>query len=185
MIQLLYFQEPSNGTPSLLVISCLFGVFTLLLMLILATAIRIVPQHKRLVIFRLGRFTGAPGPGVIIMLPMLDRGVEVDLRERLDKLEKFPVLTANAIPLRIDLLWGHRVLDPAAYVLNVADFETAIQEVLAAVLRSTFAETDFANLLRERRQVTDQLRERLGVMVADWGVEITKLELQDIQREVQ
>ena len=103
---------------------CVVGGLALLLFAFLASAIRIVPEYKRLVVFRLGRCVGTKGPGIVLLIPVIDRAVKVDLREQVREIPHQTSITKDNAPISIDFLWYYKVLDPAESVLQVGNFET-------------------------------------------------------------
>lgn len=175
-------QEPPDGPP-LETMLCLLGVSAVVAMIMLASAIRIVPEYRRLVIFRLGRYLGVQGPGVLILLPIVDRGIEVDLREQVKKLEEYGVPTRDGPRLLVDLLWSYKITDPAKSLLEVANFEQAAGEALASVLEATFGSLDLADALRDRDGIRAQIQERITEVMAPWGAQVTNLELRNLTRE--
>src|SRR3970040_891264 len=104
---------------------CLVGAVVLIVLALLVSAIRIVPEYQRLVFFRLGRCIGARGPGVVLLIPVIDRGVKVDLREQVREVPHQTSITKDNAPISIDFLWYFKVLDPAESVLQVGNFEMA------------------------------------------------------------
>src|SRR5512141_327920 len=102
---------------------CVVGGLALLLVIFLANAIRIVPEYQRLVVFRLGRCVGTKGPGIVLLIPIIDRAVKVDLREQIREVPHQTSITKDNAPISIDFLWYYKVLDAAQSVLQVANFE--------------------------------------------------------------
>ena len=109
------------GEASIL-IYCLIGAVLILLVVFLAAAIKIVPEYRRIVVFRLGRCIGAKGPGLILLIPFVDRPVTVDLREQVREIPAQQSITQDNAPLSIDFLWYYKVFDPVQSVLG-ANFE--------------------------------------------------------------
>ncbi len=101
------------------VVYCLIGVVVLGALIFLGTALKIVPEYQRLVVFRLGRCIGARGPGLIILIPFIDRAVRVDLREQVREIPAQTSITADNAPISIDFLWYYKVFDPVQSVLQV------------------------------------------------------------------
>ena len=101
--------------PTLLL--CTVGAIVLIGLVVLANAIRIVPEYQRLVVFRLGRCVGEKGPGVVLLIPIVDRAIRVDLREQVREIPQQTSITKDNAPISIDFLWFYKVLDPTASVL--------------------------------------------------------------------
>ncbi|HSB66656.1 MAG TPA: SPFH domain-containing protein, partial [Anaerolineales bacterium] len=113
-----------QGTE-LTIVLCLAGGAIVLAIILLATAIRVVPEYVRLVVFRLGRCIGAKGPGLVFLIPVVDRGVSVDLREQVREVPHQTSITKDNAPISIDFLWYYKVLAPVDSVLQVGSFEAA------------------------------------------------------------
>jgi regulator of protease activity HflC (stomatin/prohibitin superfamily) len=148
----------------------------------LAASVRVVSEHQRIVVFRLGRFVGVYGPGLSLLIPLLDRAVPVDLREQVRKVEGEEVLTRDNSRVNVDLVWAYQVTDPAKAVLEVADLEAASQEMATTVLRSVIGDMARSDVLREREQVRSRIDARLREIVEPWGVELTTVEVREIRR---
>ena len=115
---------------------CLIGVVLLLLIVFLAAAIKIVPEYQRLVVFRLGRCIGDKGPGLVLLIPFIDRPVRVDLREQVREIPHQVSITKDNAPISIDFLWFYKVLQPTDSVVQVGNFELAAQGMASTTLRS-------------------------------------------------
>jgi len=120
-------------------IYCIIGAVILIGVVVLGNAIRIVPEYQRLVVFRLGRCVGEKGPGLVLLIPIVDRAVRVDLREQVREIPQQTSITKDNAPISIDFLWFYKVLDPTASVLAVGNFELAAQGMATTTLRSSSA----------------------------------------------
>ena len=100
---------------------CLVGAVILIALAFLASAIRVVPEYRRLVVFRLGRCVGARGPGLVLLVPVLDRAVTVDLREQVREIPHQTSITKDNASISVDFLWYYKVLDPTESVLQVGN----------------------------------------------------------------
>jgi regulator of protease activity HflC (stomatin/prohibitin superfamily) len=166
---------------------CIFGALVLLLLVFLASAIRIVPEYQRLVVFRLGRCIGQKGPGIIILIPVVDRAVRVDLREQVREIPHQTSITKDNAPISIDFLWYYKVLDPTESVLQVGNFEAAAQGMATTTLRAVIGGIPLDDVLSEREHINNMLRTRLDEVTERWGVKVTNVEIREIipPREVQ
>jgi len=166
---------------------CLVGGVLLIGFIFLANAIRIVPEYQRLVVFRLGRCVGARGPGIVLLIPVIDRGVKVDLREQVREVPHQTSITKDNAPISIDFLWYHKVLDPAESVLQVGNFEVAAAGIAATTLRAVIGGIPLDDVLSEREHINNMLRARLDEVTERWGVKVTNVEIREIipPREVQ
>jgi len=148
----------------------------------LAAAMRIVPEHSRIVVFRLGRCLGVYGPGLSLLLPFIDRSVSVDLREQVRTFASDAIDTQDHVRLSIELTWSYKVNDPVQSVLGVADLGAALQATALTALRAIIGGQPFSDVLHARQRVRDELHGRLRAATGNWGVEITNVEFRDIRR---
>ena len=166
---------------------CLVGAVVVIVLAFLANAIRIVPEYQRLVVFRLGRCIGAKGPGIVLLIPVVDRAVKVDLREQVREIPHQTSITKDNAPISIDFLWYYKVLDPTESVLQVGNFEAAAQGMATTTLRSVIGGILLDDVLSEREHINNMLRTRLDEVTERWGVKVTNVEIREIipPREVQ
>ena len=166
---------------------CLVGVVVILLFVFLAAAIKIVPEYRRVVVFRLGRCIGPKGPGLVLLIPFIDRPVMVDLREQVREIPAQQSITQDNAPLSIDFLWYYKVFDPVQSVLQVQNFELAAQGIATTTLRSVIGGILLDGVLSEREKINTALRARLDEVTERWGVKVTNVEIREIipPRDVQ
>jgi len=107
----------------------LTALIVILVIILLATSIRVVPEYQRLIVFRLGRCVGERGPGLVMLIPVVDRAVMVDLREQVREIPTQTSITKDNAPIAIDFLWFYKVMEPAKTVLQVGNFELAAQGI--------------------------------------------------------
>jgi len=169
------------------VLICGIAGVVLVFAILLFSAIRIVPEYKRLVVFRLGRCIGAKGPGIVIVLPGFDRVVSVDLREQVREIPHQTSITKDNAPISIDFLWYYKVFDPSQSVLQVGNFELAAQGMATTTLRAVIGGIPLDDVLSEREHINNMLRNRLDEVTERWGVKVTNVEIREIipPREVQ
>ncbi|MCK6583983.1 MAG: SPFH/Band 7/PHB domain protein [Anaerolineales bacterium] len=168
-------------------IACIVGAIVLVGFVFLANAIRIVPEYQRLVVFRLGRSVGAKGPGIVILIPVIDRGVKVDLREQVREVPQQTSITKDNAPISIDFLWYFKVMEPTQSVLQVTNFETAAAGIAATTLRAVIGGIPLDDVLSQREHINNMLRTRLDEVTERWGVKVTNVEIREIvpPRDVQ
>ena len=169
------------------VIYCLIAFVAVAVVVFLATAIRVVDEYKRLVVFRLGRCIGARGPGLVLLIPFVDRPVMVDMREQVREIPAQTSITKDNAPISIDFLWYYKVFDPVMSVLQVQNFEMAAQGIAMTTLRSVIGGILLDTVLSEREQINSALRARLDEVTERWGVKVTNVEIREIMppRDVQ
>ncbi len=166
---------------------CVVAFIFIIIVIFLMNAIRIVPEYQRLVVFRLGRCIGTKGPGLILLIPVIDRAVKVDLREQVREIPHQTSITKDNAPISIDFLWYYKVLDPAESVLQVGNFEVAAQGMATTTLRAVIGGINLDDVLSEREHINTMLRTRLDEVTERWGVKVTNVEIREIipPREVQ
>ena len=166
---------------------CLVGAVVVIGFIFLANAIRIVPEYQRLVVFRLGRCVGTKGPGIVLLIPVVDRAVKVDLREQIREVPHQTSITKDNAPISIDFLWYYKVLDPTMSVLQVGNFELSAAGIAATTLRAVIGGIPLDDVLSEREHINNMLRTRLDEVTERWGVKVTNVEIREIipPREVQ
>lgn len=173
--------------PEVVTALCLIGAILIIVIVFVANAIRIVPEYQRLVVFRLGRCIGAKGPGIVFLIPIIDRAVKTDLREQVREIPHQTSITKDNAPISIDFLWYYKVLDPTESVLQVGNFESAAQGMATTTLRSVIGGILLDEVLSEREHINNMLRSRLDEVTERWGVKVTNVEIREIipPREVQ
>jgi len=169
------------------VLLCGVGGLLLAAFVFIANAIRIVPEYQRLVVFRLGRSVGAKGPGIIILIPVIDRAVRVDLREQVREIPHQTAITKDNAGISVDFIWYYKVLDPTESVLQVGNFEVAAQGLATTTLRAVIGGIPLDDVLSEREHINTMLRTRLDEVTERWGVKVTNVEIREIipPREIQ
>ena len=165
----------------------LIAVVALLVIIVLATSIRVVAEYQRLVVFRLGRCVGERGPGLVFLIPIVDRAVLVDLREQVREIPAQTSITKDNAPISIDFLWFYKVMEPTKTVLQVGNFALAAQGIATTTLRSVIGSILLDSVLSEREQINNALRTRLDEVTERWGVKVTNVEIREIipPRDVQ
>jgi regulator of protease activity HflC (stomatin/prohibitin superfamily) len=168
-------------------VSCALFLILLGLLVFLVNAVRIVPEYERLVVFRLGRCIGSRGPGLVLLIPVIDRARRVDLREQVREIPHQTSITKDNAPISIDFVWYYKVLDPAQSVLQVSNFEAAAQYMATTTLRAVIGGILLDDVLSQREHINQTLRVKLDEVTERWGVKVTNVEIREIipPREVQ
>ncbi len=171
-----------------LVALCIVGALILAVFLVLVNAIRIVPEYQRLVVFRLGRVLSKPrGPGVVFLIPIVDRPVRVDLREQIREVPHQTSITKDNAPISIDFLWYFKVIEPTASIVAVGNFEQSAAGMATTTLRSVIGGIALDEVLSQRENINTMLRTKLDEVTERWGVKVTNVEIREIipPRDVQ
>lgn len=150
------------------------------LVLLLVMSVRIVPEYQRLVVFRLGRMIGSKGPGFVWLIPFVDRGVRVDLRERFFDVPPQTCITEDNASVSIDFLVYMRIVDVLPSVLNVEDYEGAARGISITTLRAVVGDMQLDEVLAKREQINEALRGKLDDVTNRWGIKVTAVEIREI-----
>ncbi len=159
---------------------CLVGGVLVLGLVFLANAIRIVPEYQRLVVFRLGRCVGAKGPGLVILIPIVDRAVRVDLREQVREIPHQTSITQDNAAISVDFIWYYKILDAVESVLQVHNFMLAAEGMATTTLRAVIGAITLDDVLSKREHINNMLRTRLDEVTERWGVKVTNVEIREI-----
>jgi regulator of protease activity HflC (stomatin/prohibitin superfamily) len=153
----------------------------LLLFAILGSAVRIVQEYERGVIFRLGRLVGPRGPGLFFIVPMIDRMVKVDLRVITMDVPSQEAIMRDNVTVRVNAVLFFRVVDPSAAIVQVADFRQATWNIAQTTLRNVLGQSDLDELLSGREQVNQKLQHIIDETTEPWGVKVSIVEVKDVE----
>jgi regulator of protease activity HflC (stomatin/prohibitin superfamily) len=156
------------------------GVVVLVLV-VLATSVRILKEYERGVAFRLGRVRGPLGPGVCLVVPGLDKLVRVDLRVVTLTIPPQEVITRDNVPARVNAVVLFRVTDPERSVMAVENHAVATSQIAQTTLRSVVGRADLDTLLAHRADLNDDLAASIAVQTEPWGVEVAVVEIKDVE----
>src|ERR671923_758163 len=152
----------------------------ILVIIVLPQAIRILREYERGVIFRLGKLLGAKGPGLIFLIPIVDRMVKMDLRVVTIDVAKQEVMTRDNVPVTVDAVVYFRVLDPVSAVVKVENFWKATSLIAQTTLRSVLGQAPLDDLLSQRDVINQKLQEIIDKQTEPWGVKVTSVEVKDV-----
>ena len=159
-----------------------FNVMTVLLLIaaFLISAVKILREYERAVVFRLGRIIGAKGPGLIILIPGVDKMVKVDLRTVTLDVPPQDIITRDNVSVKVSAVVYFRVVDPIKAIVEVADFHFATSQLAQTTLRSVCGQGELDNLLAERDEINDRIQNILDKDTEPWGVKVAKVEVKEI-----
>src|SRR2546426_12826862 len=152
----------------------------ILAVIILPQAIRILREYERGVIFRLGKLLRAKGPGLIVLIPVVDRMVKMDLRVITIDVAKQEVMTRDNVPATVDAVVYFRVVDPIAAVVKVENFWKATSLIAQTTLRSVLGGAELDELLAHRDKINQTLQEIIDKQTEPWGVKVTSVEVKEV-----
>jgi regulator of protease activity HflC (stomatin/prohibitin superfamily) len=153
----------------------------ILAILILSSAIRIVQEYERGVIFRLGRLVGAKGPGLFFIIPLIDRMLKVDLRVVTLDVPSQEVITKDNVTVKVNAVVFFRVVDPSAAIVQVEDFKRATWNISQTTLRNVVGQSELDDLLANREEINNKLQQIIDETTEPWGVKVTIVEVKDVE----
>ena len=160
------------------------GVIVVVAVIILAIAVpqafRILREYERGVVFRLGKLVGAKGPGLIFLIPMVDRMVKMDLRVVTIDVAKQEIMTKDNVPATVDAVVYFRVVDPIAAVVKVENFWKATSLIAQTTLRSVLGQSPLDDLLSQRDVINLKLQEIIDKQTEPWGIKVTSVETKEV-----
>jgi regulator of protease activity HflC (stomatin/prohibitin superfamily) len=162
------------------VIACLVGSVGIFGLAIVAFAVRVIQEYERIVVFRVGRCVGARGPGLVLLLPFVERGVKVDLREQVRDIPHQTSITKDNVTIAIDFIWYYKVVDAVMSVIKVGNFEIAAEGMATTTLRSVIGAILLDDVLSEREHINQTIRVKLDEVTERWGVKVTNVEIREI-----
>jgi regulator of protease activity HflC (stomatin/prohibitin superfamily) len=151
-----------------------------LLLWLIFSIIHVVREYERLVVFFLGRLQGAKGPGLILLIPVIQQAVKADLREFYIEVPQQTCITKDNAPISIDFLIYSKVFEPSVSVTAVTDFRGASQALAATTLRAVIGDIPLDDVLAKREEINNILRTKLDEVTHRWGVKVTSVEIREI-----
>ncbi len=159
----------------------------LLVFYVIIRTFRVIAEYDRLVILALGRYAGTRGPGLVVVIPLLEQAIKVDMREKFLDIPAQTAITQDNAPIAIDFLVYYRVVDPKLSVIAVDNVVHASTNIATTTLRAVIGDISLDDVLSKREQINDTLRVKLDEVTERWGLKITSVEIREIEppREVQ
>lgn len=159
----------------------LVAVVAVFLLLVLISSIKVVQEYERGVVFRLGRLAGARGPGLILLIPFIERMQKMDLRTVTMDIPAQEVITRDNVTVRVNAVAYFRVLDPNAAVVNVADYIRATSQIAQTTLRSVLGQSSLDDLLSQREKINQELQTIIDEQTEPWGIKVSVVEVKDVE----
>lgn len=156
------------------------ALLLLLIVIFIGWVVKIVREYQRIVVFRLGRNIGEKGPGIVLLVPIVDQPVWVDLREQYLEIPAQACITKDNATISVDFLIYWKVVDAAQSVIQVKNFAGASQGIATTTLRAVIGDITLDNVLAQREHINSVLREKLDEVTGRWGVKITAVEIREI-----
>ncbi len=165
----------------------MFWVILVLVVIILSSAIKVLREYERGVIFRLGRLAGVKGPGLILLIPFIDKMVKVSLRTIVLDVPPQDVITKDNVSVKVNAVVYFRVMDPAKAIVEVQNYLMATSQIAQTTLRSVLGEVELDELLSHREKLNQRLQKIIDEQTDPWGVKVTAVEVKhvDLPQEMQ
>jgi len=157
-----------------------FVVVIVLVVMFLASAIRVLNEYERGVIFRLGRIIATKGPGLIVLIPVIDKMVKIDLRTITMEVQPQDVITHDNVSIKVNAVIYFRVIDPNSAVINIENYFAATSQLSQTTLRSVCGQMELDEILSEREKVNLQIQEILDRSTGPWGIKVSHVEVKQI-----
>jgi len=164
-----------------------YSVVVFIVLIVLWSMIRILREYERGVVFRLGRVIGVKGPGLVILLPFIDKMVKVSLRIIAMDVPPQDVITKDNVSVKVNAVVYFRVMDPAKAVIEVEDYLYATSQIAQTTLRSVLGEVELDDLLSQREQLNHRLQQIIDLQTDPWGIKVSAVEIKhvDLPTEMQ
>ena len=153
----------------------------LIVLMVLASTVKVVKEYELGVVFRLGRLMGPRGPGLILLVPFIERMQKIDLRTVTLDIPAQEVITRDNVTVRVNAVAYFRVLDPNAAIVNVTDYNRATSQIAQTTLRSVLGQSTLDDLLSEREKINEQLQQIIDEQTEPWGVKVSIVEVKDVE----
>jgi len=157
-----------------------YAALVVIVVLFLTSAIRILREYERGVVFTLGRFTGVKGPGLIILIPIIQQMVKVDLRVMVQVVPPQDVISRDNVSVKVNAVLYFRIIDPERSIIKVGDFMAATSQLAQTTLRSVLGKHDLDEMLAERDKLNADIQEILDQQTDAWGIKVASVEIKDI-----
>ena len=166
------------------ILSVAIGIIVILFFIFLIAflnGIKIVKEYDRLMVFRLGRAVGFRGPGIVIVWPIVERSIKVDIRTKTLEVPKQEVMTTDNVPVAINAICYYRIVDPEKAIIYIRDYQNAVYQLAQATTRSVVGESHLDDVLSKRDKLNLKIKAIISSMIGDWGLEIQNLEIKDVE----
>jgi regulator of protease activity HflC (stomatin/prohibitin superfamily) len=156
------------------------GIILFLVLIILTNAIKVLREYERGVVFRLGRLIGAKGPGIILLIPIVDRMMKVDLRTITFDVPPQDVITRDNVSVKVNAVVYFRVMDPNKAIVAVANFFEATSQIAQTTLRSVLGQVELDELLSNRDKINQELQKIIDHQTEPWGIKVSVVEVKNV-----
>lgn len=155
--------------------------FIFIVLIVIASGIRIAQEYQRAVVFRLGRYIGIKGPGIYYLIPIIDRQQKVDIRTTTVNLEQQETITKDSVTIKVNAVLWFRIVDASKSILEVANYGQAVYQFSVTALRNIIGQTSLDEVLRDREKINQTLQTMVGQTTEPWGIKIEMVEMKDVE----
>ncbi|MFO7794981.1 MAG: slipin family protein [Promethearchaeia archaeon] len=173
------FDFPFN--PFLVGIIALIVVISIFIIILLATSVKIVTEYNRLIVFRFGRYKRTVGPGIVVILPFIERSEMVDLRIKTLDIARQEIITKDNIPITIDTSVFYKVINPEYAKTKIENFVRAVLNYTQGALRDVIGNMELDEVLTQREKISSEIRRVVDEETREWGIEISQIKIQQIE----
>ena len=159
----------------------IIGILVFFLVIVMASAIRVLREYERGVIFRLGRLIDQKGPGLILLIPIIDKMVRVDLRTVTLNIPPQEVITRDNVPASVNAVCYFKVVNPRDAIVQVENYLMATSQIAQTTLRAVLGRAELDTLLSERDRLNDELQRIIDDQTEPWGIKVTTVEIKDVE----
>jgi regulator of protease activity HflC (stomatin/prohibitin superfamily) len=170
-----------GGGPVIAVVLIILAVVVVTAVALAAASVRVLREYERAVVFRLGRVIDHKGPGLVLLIPGVDRMVRVTLRTITLRIPHQDVITRDNVPVKVAAVVYFRVIDPTRSVLEVEDYVGATLQIAQTTLRSILGKAELDSLLSERERLNEHLQQIIDEQTEPWGIKVTIVEIKDVE----
>jgi regulator of protease activity HflC (stomatin/prohibitin superfamily) len=161
------------------IVAIVLGIVIILILLI--SAIKILKEYERGVIFRFGRLRGAKGPGIILIIPFVDKMTKVDLRTVTMDVPPQDIITHDNVPVKVNAVVYFRVMDPSKSIVKIEKYILATSQIAQTTLRSILGQVELDDLLARREKINKELQKIIDEQTDPWGVKVSTVEIKDVE----
>ncbi len=156
-------------------------ILAIFVLIILASSVRVVNEYERGVVFRLGRYVGVRGPGLVLLIPFIERMVKVELRVVTMDVPQQECITMDTVTVKVDAVVYFRVIKPESAILNVEQYIRATSLLCQTTLRNVVGQSELEELLAHREKINEKLQAIIDESTEPWGIKVTMVEVRDVQ----
>lgn len=157
-------------------------IIAIVVIVVLISGLRVAQEYQRGVVFRLGRYTALRGPGLYWIIPLgIERAMTIDIRTRTVSAEQQETITRDSVTVKLNAVLWYRVVDAAKSVIAVENAPTAVYQLALTSLRNSIGQHDLDEVLQERDKINGLLRQNLVGSTAEWGIEVERFEMKDVE----